>query len=75
MKLCLKLHFNHDCYFKQNDKVIYNMMQLEEDTAHTMNFFYCEGVFKTLNLFITFLKQIYDNVSHENTALIKLETL
>ena len=75
IKLQLKLHFNHNHYSEQADKVVYGMTQLEEDAACTVDSFYCGGILKTLNIFIMLLKQTYDDTSREDTAMTKLKVL
>src|SRR5205809_6244900 len=40
-----------------------------------MNLFYCVKIFINLDNFITLLKQTYDDVSHEHTAMTKLKNL
>ena len=53
----------------------YTMSQLEEDTASTVDFFYCNDSLSTIALFIVLLEQTYDDASREYTAMAKLETL
>ena len=49
------------------------MFQLEKNAANIMNFFYHNELLIMLESFITFLEQIYDDVSHEYIAMTKLE--
>ena len=51
------------------------MSCLKNDAVHTMNFFFQNDMFCTLDLFILLLKQTYDDVSHKHNAATKLENL
>ena len=51
------------------------MSCLENDAAHTMNSFFWNDMFHTLDLFISLLKWTYDNTSHKHSVATKLEKL
>ena len=74
-KLHLKLQENADRYSTEWNKMNYAMFWLEKDIISTVNFFYHNDSFSTITVFIVLLEQTYDDVSHEYTAIIKLEIL
>ena len=74
-KLWSKLWWNHDQYLTDEEKMNYVIFWLEKNVAWMMNLFYCVKIFINLDNFITFLEQTYDDVSHEHTAMTKLENL
>ena len=51
------------------------MSHLKDNAAQTMNFFYQNSMFSTLDLFILLLEQTYDDVSHKHSAATKLKEL
>ena len=57
------------------NKINYVISYLKDDVAYTMNSFFQNDMFCTLNLFILLLKQTYDNMSHKHSAVMKLEEL
>ena len=75
LKLQSKLWQNHDQYLINEKKMNYVMFWLKKNAAWTMNLFYHVKIFINLDNFITLLKQIYDDVSCEHTAMTKLENL
>ena len=50
------------------------MFQLEKNAANIVNFFYCNELLIILESLIAFLEQIYNDISHEYTAMTKLKT-
>ena len=75
LKLWSKLWWNHDQYLTDEEKMDYAMFQLKENAAWMMNLFYCVKIFINLDNFIALLEQTYDDMSHEHTAMMKLENL
>jgi len=53
----------------------YTMFWLKKNAASTMNFFYCNELLIILENLIALLKQTYNDVSCEYTAITKLEIL
>ena len=74
-KLHLKLSENANQFLMNRNKINYAMSHLENDAAQTMNSFYQNDMFCTLDLFILLLEQTYDNVSCKHNAATKLEKL
>ena len=75
MKLCLKLQENADRYFMKWNKINYTIFWLEKNAVSTVNLFYYNDSLSMIAVFIVLLEQTYDDVSHEYTAMIKLEIL
>src|SRR2546421_464745 len=74
-KLRLKLRENADRYPTEANKVRYGMSRLEGDAARTMDPFYRNGTFDSLEKLIALLERTYDNACREHTAATKLENL
>ena len=72
-KFCLKFSENADQFFTDKNKINYIMSCLKDDAVCTMNSFFQNDTFHTLNLFILLLKQTYDDVSCKHSAATKLE--
>ena len=72
-KLHLKLERNANQFLTNADKVSYEISQLEEDTATTVDLFYQNSFLTNLDTLIKLLKMIYDNISQKYTALTRLK--
>ena len=55
------------------NKINYVISYLKDDAAYTMNSFFQNDIFCTLDLFISLLKQTYDDMSHKHNAATKLK--
>ena len=73
IKFHLKFSENADQFLINRNKINYIMFYLKNDAAHTMNFFFWNNMFCILDLFISFLEWIYDNISHKHNAVMKFE--
>jgi len=51
------------------------MSCLSKDTAYTIDPFFRNGTFVNFKIFISLLKQMYNNASREHTAVTKLKNL
>lgn len=74
-KLRMKLDMNADRFPTERSKLVYGLSRLDNDAARTMDPFYRNGGFQTLEDFITLLERTYDDASREHTATTKLENL
>ncbi len=74
-KLRMKLHDNADRFPTDTNRVNYAMSRLEGDAARTMDPFYRNGTFSSVEVFISLLERTYDDASRKHSAATKLEGL
>ena len=75
IKFYFKFSENTDWFFMNKKKINYIMFYLKNNAAHIMNLFFWNNMFCIFDLFISLLKQTYDNTSHKHSAATKLEKL